>query len=1010
MDRNSQPILTFYPSRFTFHAREWIILGLFTLLTLVMLYPLSINLTGMVPEPTDPLLNVWRMQWNAHAFLGGPVALASIFNANIFYPFPLTLAYSEHFLLLSAQALPLLLLSDSHLLGMNLSVLFTFVLSGYTMYLLITTWTGQHRAGLVAGVLFAFSPYRFGQLNHLELLVTQWLPLALLALHWTLTRPGWRYPLLFAIVFNLQALSGFHFFFNLILACVLLAVVYTLSGRVYWRWGLGVAALLSILVTLLLNWPVWRMYFIFSDVMGAVRTPGEVRIYSAAITDYLTAIPHNLLYGWTFGRWQAADHQFQPLLPFGLVGLCLALAGLFFILKPFRRISNRKTDRPYLTSPSRGYYNGPSVIFLVLLTLLGLLLSFGLNEEALGPGLAPLLRFSPYAWLYNHVTFFQGIRVPARFGILVVLGLVGLAGWGVAGLSKSLNSRFQIQNPRPSDGQSKIQNSIALALTALILLESWSAPLIGPEIPAGRTDIPAVYPWLRANTAPDEVILELPYHNASEFMYEYYASYHWRRLANGGTGFTPPIYKEMRQWFKTFPDARSVDVIQQLGIDRVILHSAAYPAEEWQRLLAALPLYLPAFSEVNQVGEALILRVAPSLCQMEPDRITATLAPAAGPDGLSGAVQVTYHNAGPTAFVTDVQRPSRLTFADQTTKNFTEPLVTPAGESQSVLSPLPGGRQAQQVTGAWLATLDRTIAPAENPEVHKTSESLAEEGVAPWQPLGLQFANGPQLAAYSLAPEAPTTCGRLKVGLKWSGGQPGDTAIVQLLDPFGRVVSEDRAQPWPESAPETSEMRVLPLPGSLPPGRYGLRIYMRTVEGQERLPITAEGVTIPTDQIPPLPVVIHPSPLPTTSVNQTDQPVWGQAIRLVGSQWAQIEVAPGDWLRFTLTWQVNQPVKSDLTVFTQLLGPDGQVWGQYDNQPKGGWYSPSLWPPGQPVTDDYAFRIKADAPAGVYRLIAGLYDSATLERLPVQTPGGIADFVELGMVQVSPPESPQGGQ
>ena len=67
-----------------------------------MLFPLSINLTDMVPEPTDPLLNAWRMQWNAHAFLSGPDGLTNLFNTNIFYPFPLTLAYSEHFLMLSA--------------------------------------------------------------------------------------------------------------------------------------------------------------------------------------------------------------------------------------------------------------------------------------------------------------------------------------------------------------------------------------------------------------------------------------------------------------------------------------------------------------------------------------------------------------------------------------------------------------------------------------------------------------------------------------------------------------------------------------------------------------------------------------------------------------------------------------------------------------------------------------------------------------------------------------------
>ena len=106
-------------------------------------------------------------------------------------------------------------------------------------------------------------------------------------------------------------------------------------------------------------------------------------------------------------------------------------------------------------------------------------------------------------------------------------------------------------------------------------------------------------------------------------------------------------------------------------------------------------------------------------------------------------------------------------------------------------------------------------------------------------------------------------------------------------------------------------------------------------------------------------------------------------------------------LRFALVWQPEQAVDTDLTVFTQLLGPDGQVWGQQDNQPKGGWYGTSLWNPNRPVTDDYAFQIPLDAPSGSYRLIAGLYDPVTLERIPVQTGSGQpGDFVEVGPVQI----------
>jgi len=965
-------------SRFSLHQREWGILLLFIALTVVMLYPLSVYPTSMVPEPTDPLLNVWRMQWNAHAFLGGWNSLTNIFNTNIFYPFPLTLAYSEHFLGITAQALPFLLITDNHLVGMNLSVLVTFVLSGYAMYLLVSDWTRNRWAGLVAGLLFAYSPHRFGQINHLELLVTQWLPFALLTLHWTLTRRGWRYPALFVIFFNLQALSNFHFTFNLALACGLLALVYALARRIDWRWGLWLAAGLSVLITLLINWPIWSNYLRFSDVMGAIRTPGEVRVYSAALTDYLTTLPHNLLYGWTFGRWQPAGHQFQPLMPVGVIGFLLALTSLsaLFIHPPKKNSGTATQNSPL--SPLASYAL-PTTLFFLLLTLLGLLLSFGLNDEALGSGLAPILKYSPYPWLYKNVTIFQGIRVPGRFGILAVLGLTGLAGWGVAQLSN-------IKKVRTSSFAPFLVLIGSIILTALIILEYWSVPLRGPEFLAG-SEIPPVYQWLLTETPADTVVLELPFADSSEFLYEYYSSHHWRRLANGGTGFTPPIYRNMRQWFSTFPDARSMDVIQQIGIDLVVLHPDSYPPEEWQRVLADLPRYLPAISQIDQVGDDLVLHIAPPACRPNSENVAVTLARTEA-KGINVA-EVTYKNTGAAAFVADVQQVSQLKFTDSDTKNFTEPLVAPANETQPVVVPLDDKQQAANLSEARLATLDRTIA-VNTP----TSLSPAPNEDIQWLPLGLQFENGPKLAAFSLDPQEPATCGPLTMHLQWEDGQPGDSVTVQLLDPFGRIVIENTAHPWNDND-NGVDNRQLALTGSLPPGQYGVRVYVKATDGTERLPVTEDGVTIPIDRVPPLPIVIHPQPLPMSGQPLTEPAVFGKTIMLLGAEVPQSDLSAGDWLRFNLVWQADQLADANLTVFTQLIGPDGQVWGQQDNQPGGGWYGTSLWLPGQPVVDAYAFQISPNAPPGVYRLITGLYHSDTQERVLTQTD---QDFVEIETV------------
>jgi hypothetical protein len=462
-------------------------------------------------------------------------------------------------------------------------------------------------------------------------------------------------------------------------------------------------------------------------------------------------------------------------------------------------------------------------------------------------------------------------------------------------------------------------------------------------------------------------------------------------MANGGTGFTPPIYKELRQWFSAFPDPRSVDVIQQLGIDLVVLHPDAYQPDAWQRVLADLPPYLPAVDRIYQIDEALILRIAKPVCRPEAATVNVSFTPTEL-DGLPHAVEVAYYNPGPAAFVADVQQVSRLTFTGGDDKNFTEPLVTPAGETQSVIVPLQNERQAHNLSGARLATLKRPISVEGD---YVSSPARVDEEVT-WQPLGLKYAAGPQLMAYALAPASPTACHRLTAALKWVGGQPDDSVLAQLLDPFGRLVIEHATRPWSGGDEGVVDVHNLALVGSLPAGRYGLRVVVKDVTGTERLALTDEGVTIPMDRIPPLPLVIHPGPR-RQDIPAAPVALFGDMVKLLGGTLAQEPVRAGDWLRFSLVWQVERPFEPELTVFTQLLGPDGQVWGQRDNRPGGGWYDVSLWQPGRPVVDDYAFQIQPEAPAGTYRLIAGLYQSDTLERLSVQSGG---DFVEIGKVIV----------
>jgi hypothetical protein len=109
----------------------------------------------------------------------------------------------------------------------------------------------------------------------------------------------------------------------------------------------------------------------------------------------------------------------------------------------------------------------------------------------------------------------------------------------------------------------------------------------------------------------------------------------------------------------------------------------------------------------------------------------------------------------------------------------------------------------------------------------------------------------------------------------------------------------------------------------------------------------------------------------------------------------------GDTIHLTLIWRCLREMEVSYTVFTHLLGEGSngawQIRGQQDNPPVGGSYPTTLWVPGEVVVDEYALAVQPDALKGKYVIEVGLYDAATMQRLPVLDPtGAVGDRVLLG--------------
>lgn len=132
----------------------------------------------------------------------------------------------------------------------------------------------------------------------------------------------------------------------------------------------------------------------------------------------------------------------------------------------------------------------------------------------------------------------------------------------------------------------------------------------------------------------------------------------------------------------------------------------------------------------------------------------------------------------------------------------------------------------------------------------------------------------------------------------------------------------------------------------------------------------------------------------------------GDAIALADFNLDTYEAHPGNTIRLSLDWHALATPAKDYTVFVHLVDPQGNLRGQVDRPPLGDDFPTSFWVPGDHVHDVYEVALAPDAPAGDYRILAGLYDPVTGERLPALAADGMRlpdDQIPLGKVTVRAP-------
>jgi len=533
---------------------------LFFILTVFFTYPLFV---GKTVNTADALLHIWIISWNNHQFFSNPLHL---FHSNIFAPHQYTLAFTENEIAISLIAGPVLKLFNDPVLAYNFLIVFGFVVCGYGMYLLISYLTKDKLIAVLAGIIYAFAPFKivhgFDRLHTTGL----WLPFVFLFLHKFFKTKSWANLLSLTFFTILVAWSSFHCF--IFLPFVFLTFIFVnykihnLDKRVIYK------LLVFFLLILIFVLPIAYPYFKVKELYNFSRPEGEVLYYSPVLLDYF-------LPSWANKYYQFPLPDEYVVTP-GIIVWLLLFFSLFVFAKDKIKINLTEKE----------------LLIYAILSLVGLTLSLGLFLNLSQRSTSDIV--GPFYLLYYLIPGFNGIRAPGRFSIFFLISVIAIISLGL--------KRFFKQ-------QARIKKNLLLIIVMFLLLIEFSF--------AGQEDkfvdnfefkqIPLIYSWLKEQPG-DFIVLELPLGWNKEIgsydpCYVYYSIYHWKKIVNGYSGYVPLGYYQLNQDLKAFEMPKIVKWLRKYDVKYIVLHLDKYKGSlEGQEVLEKLNSNPDKFKLITRFG------------------------------------------------------------------------------------------------------------------------------------------------------------------------------------------------------------------------------------------------------------------------------------------------------------------------------------------------------------------------------------------------------------------------
>ena len=580
--------------------RDFLIFVGFVALTAIMTWPWVLHLRNAVSDPGDPYMIAWSLWWDYHQTFHDPLHL---FQANVFYPYQYTLAFSENDYGIALLFFPLFAIGVRPLTVHAVATFLGFAFSGYGAFRLTRTLTRSTGAAWIGGIFFAFVPFRFHVLSHLHYLFAGWLPLLLEALVLFIRVRSWRRSAWLGIAFFMNALTCISWLIMSFLPLVLTGIFLISRHRRLWDRALWVRGALTLGLANLALLPFLIPYYRVTQLYGFHWLPWEYAFNSPSLIHWLAAEPRNRVWS-KLGANFPGGHKLFP----GLIAPLLAFAA--FRLRHWKRKVVDTRERRRLMIVLDVVVIVAAVFAIVTFAygdmqfkIFGLKLSFK-ADRAPGQAVKVIIAILicrilyPFWFILRHRTavvigliwmtwgfvsslgktfyfnlvlhdyfpLFRSLRLPSRWAMICYVGMAVLAGIGAERMA-SYARRWRV-NPATT----------IVILFVVLAFELHASPL---DYYPGAVDADAVALRLR-DTPMRGGLVELPSDlGTMRHRYMLRSADHGRPLVNATASFVSPVTTQINDATRDqAPDLSFLDLLEKIPASYLVIHNDALPPEQ----------------------------------------------------------------------------------------------------------------------------------------------------------------------------------------------------------------------------------------------------------------------------------------------------------------------------------------------------------------------------------------------------------------------------------------------